>query len=242
MTEPARLRVGSVRERLDQALVEYLDEFQIEDIADINVEQVARLAGVSRATAYRHFGDQNGLLFEAAMKLTRHHAAVSASRVAGATTAAESIERAFAYTAYAVRTDRLLRMLMTSRRSPAIDAAIRELGLDILGPAIRGGQRDGQVRADLSVAEILDWVSEMQFVVIRVGLDEDAVLGWVRKYMLPTLANASPSETLLAQVDAIVTDLQKKLKVLGGALAAAHETIAAQRPVTAWSSRQSKKR
>ena len=61
---------SKVRERLNEALVLYLNELTIEDISDLNIDAVAQTAGVSRATAYRHFGDRDGLLFEAAIELT----------------------------------------------------------------------------------------------------------------------------------------------------------------------------
>ncbi|MGX7681449.1 TetR/AcrR family transcriptional regulator [Jatrophihabitans sp. DSM 45814] len=226
MAEPAsEAAVASVRERLDQALVTYLATLQADDIAEVNVEQIAQLAEVSRATAYRHFGDQQGLLYEAATRVARHHADVCKSKIARAATVAATLQEAFSYTAYAMRTDPMLRMLMTSRRSPAIAAAIGALGLELLGPAIRGGQLNGQVRTDLSPEEVMSWISEMQFVVIRLDLDEDAARSWVRTYMLPTLNPLGHDPDLLAQVDAVLTDVEQRVDALSHSLTQARTPL-----------------
>ncbi|MGX7680023.1 TetR/AcrR family transcriptional regulator [Jatrophihabitans sp. DSM 45814] len=177
----------SVRERLDRSLIDYLTALTPADIGDVNIEAVAQAAGVSRATAYRHFGDRDGLLFHAAILLTRRHGELAAELINAEATVAGKVEVGFAYTAREIRADDMLRLLLTSRRTQAIDGVVRSLAMEITGPGLREGQLDGQVRDDLTLDELIDWLTEQQHVVIRLGLDEDGARAWVRHYMLPIL-------------------------------------------------------
>src|ERR1700761_7949512 len=106
--------ITTVRERLNAALVDYLSTSPADDLNDISVEAIANSAGVSRATAYRHFGDREGLLFHAAIILTERHAERAIQVISRMPTMAGRIEEGFAYTAREIRTDKKLRMLLTT--------------------------------------------------------------------------------------------------------------------------------
>jgi AcrR family transcriptional regulator len=214
MIEPGVTPMSTVRERLNTALVEYLATLPIEDLDELSVETVAHLAGVSRATAYRHFGDRDGLLFHAALALTRRHADRAIEIMSKMPTISARIEEGFAYTAREIRSDKLLRMLLTSRRSAAIDSVIRSLSVEISSEALRAGQLDGQVRRDLTVDELIDWTNEQQHVVIRLGLDEEAVRQWVRRFVVPVLRPQSTDSPLISEMNVVFGDIGERVDEL----------------------------
>lgn len=218
MAEPESAPLASVRERLDQALVEHLASLQAGDLGEINIEQVAQLAGVSRATAYRHFGDQQGLLHDAAMKLARHHTEFLKRRIAAKRTVAATLQETFAHTAWSTRQDPLLRMMLTSKRTPALSDTLRALGMEVLGPTISKGRLNGQVRTDLTTDEIVTWINEMQYAAVRLDLDEDAARAWVRTFLLPGLNPQSPDAALVAEIGAALLDVRGKVSALSDSL------------------------
>jgi AcrR family transcriptional regulator len=217
--------VLTVRERLDRALVDYLAALTADDISDVNIEAVAQAAGVSRATAYRHFGDRDGLLFHAALQLTRQHAETARLKIADLPTVAAKVEEGFAYTAHAVGVDKMLRLLLTSRRSGAVDDVVRALSKEINGEALKHGQRDGQVRSDVSVDEIIGWITEQQYVAIRLRLDEEAVRSWVRRFLLPVLRPQDSAHPMVPEMKAALTDIEQKLSTLKSMVEGAQSSL-----------------
>lgn len=228
MAEPDTAPVSSVRERLDQALVEHLEELQARDLGEINIEQVAKLAGVSRATAYRHFGDQQGLLHDAAMKLARHHTEFLKKRIATKRTVAAILQETFAHTAWSMRQDPLLRMMLTSKRTPALSDTLRALGMEVLGPTISKGRLNGQVRTDVTTDEIIIWINEMQYAAVRLDLEEDAARAWVRTFLLPGLSPQAPDAALVAEIGAALADVRSKVSALSDSLAQAELPLAGE--------------
>jgi AcrR family transcriptional regulator len=215
MTEAAS-PITTVRERLNVALVEYLSTLSVDSIDEVTVEAVANAAGVSRATAYRHFGDREGLLFHAALLLTKRHAELARELLAQIPTVSARTEEGFAYTAREIRADKMLRLLLTSPRSAAIDSVVRALSVEISGDSLRSGQLDGQVRTDLTVDELIDWINEQQHVAIRLGLDESAVRTWVRRFVVPALRPQNTDVPLKSEMSVVFGDIGKRVEDLRG--------------------------
>jgi AcrR family transcriptional regulator len=224
MSRPTVAPITTVRERLDLALVEYLSTLTADDIGEINIESVAQAAGVSRATAYRHFGDREGLLFHAAILLTRRHADRAGRLMAQLPTVAGQIEEGFAYTAREIRKDRMLRLLLTSRRTAPIDSVIRSLTLEISSANMLRGQRDGQVRADLTVEELVDWLTEQEHVMIRLGLDEPAARTWARRFVLPVLRPQDDAGPAASEMTMVFGDIEQRIDALKTLVRTIHAT------------------
>jgi AcrR family transcriptional regulator len=216
MNEPAAAPLSTVRERLNVALVEYLATLSVDSIDEVTVEAVANAAGVSRATAYRHFGDREGLLFHAALLLTKQHAEAARELLAQVATVSGRTEEGFAYTAREIRSDKMLRLLLTAPRSVAIDSVVRALSLEISAESLRAGQLDGQVRTDLTVDELIDWITEQQHVAIRLGLEESAVRLWVRRFVIPALRPQNSDVPLKSEMTVVFGDIGKRVEDLRG--------------------------
>jgi AcrR family transcriptional regulator len=198
------------RERLDRTLISYVEGVSVNDIDDINIEGLALAAGVSRATAYRHFGDRDALLFQAAIALTRRHRDFAQSRLLETATVAAFCEEGFAYTAREIPRDKLLRVLLTGRPSAAIDAVLRSLALEMSGERIREGQRDGQVRDDLAAEELIDWILEQH----RMRLDEAAARIWFRRFVLPVLRPQGAGKPFAGEIAETFRDLDRRVQEL----------------------------
>jgi AcrR family transcriptional regulator len=214
MSETATGEAPAAPVRLDRALIEYLDTLSLDNISDVSIDAVAQAAGVSRASAYRHFGDRDGLLFRAAMELTRQHAVVVMESLSHTATVAAKVEEAFAYSARQARVDKVLRLLLLTRRPQAIDDATRALSLEIMGPVYRQGQCDGEVREDLSVEEIIAWLSEQRQVVGRLQLDEEHARSYVRNFIAPVLRPQEDPLTTTPEVTAVLASMEARVLAL----------------------------
>src|ERR1700722_2063134 len=158
---------GTLKQRLDHAVVGVLNS-RAATLNDLSIDVVARAAGVSRATAYRHLGTREELRFRAAITLAQAHVQRCMDLLDQLHGAPAKIEEAFAYTARESARDPLLQVLLVeSRRTTGIDDAIRSLSDQITGPVIAAGQVTGEIRADLSVDEIISWLVEQLYVMLR---------------------------------------------------------------------------
>jgi AcrR family transcriptional regulator len=216
---------SAVPARLDRALLEYLDALSLENVSEVSIDTVAHAAGVSRASAYRHFGDRDGLLFRAAMELTRQHARVVMGALAPGTTVLAKVEEAFAYSARQARVDKVLRLLLMTRRPQEIDDATRALSLEIMGPVYQQGQLDGEVRCDLSVADIISWLSEQRQVMGRLQLDEAQARRWVRNFIAPVLAPQHDPLTSAPEVTAVLASMEARVAALHAVVARARSSL-----------------
>ena len=217
-------RPVNVRERLDRALRTYLDGLHDGGMVDISVEAIASLASVSRATAYRHFGDRDGLLLHAVVILTQQHASEIIRTLRDFSTAAAKIEEAFAYTARVVANDRKLQMLLEPPRPPVIQSALHDIVVEIYDAILPQGWADAQIRQDLSSEEITTWISQQQAIVLEMGLSEDETREWVRKFVLPTLrAHETPiASSELAQA---LTEIDRRMDGVHKAIEAARSSL-----------------
>jgi AcrR family transcriptional regulator len=214
MVEP----ITRLQERLDLALLDCLSALTTEEVGERNIGAVAHAAGVSRATAYRHFGGKEGLLFRAAVPPTRGHAVAASGIIRQMPTVAARIEEGFAYTAREIKTDGMLRLLLRSRRSSGIDEVIKSISMEINAETFRAAQLTGEVRADVTVEDLLDWIVEQQHVAVGLELDEAAARAWVRRFVLPVVRPQSASAGLTAEVTAVVNDLAPRVEALSALL------------------------
>jgi AcrR family transcriptional regulator len=226
MADPGDTAAGTVGERLDHALVDYLRTLPSHDLREISVEAVAQVAGVSRATAYRYLGSRDDLLYRAAIVLAEAHMEKCAEILSRTPTVAARLEEAFAYTVRETTGDVLLQLLLRSPRAEAIDAALRAMTGDLFSNAVRAGQDDGQVRTDVSAEELIAWQIEQLYVVVRLALDEEQSRLYVRRFMIPALG--PPGEAgadLKPRVRAVLDDVHRRLQDLDAALTAARRSV-----------------
>jgi AcrR family transcriptional regulator len=216
---------AAVPARLDRALLEYLEALSLDNVSEVSIDAVAHAAGVSRASAYRHFGDRDGLLFKAAMELTRQHAGVVMGALSPGASVASKVEEAFAYSARQARVDKVLRLLLLTRRPQAIDDATRALSQEIMGPVYRQGQLDGEVRDDLSVEEIIAWLSEQRHVLGRLQLDEEQARRWVRNFIVPVLRPQDDPLSTAPEVTAVLASMEARVLALHDVVSRARSSL-----------------
>ncbi|MEV4145613.1 helix-turn-helix domain-containing protein [Amycolatopsis sp. NPDC049691] len=135
-------RVDARRNR--EAILRAADEAFSEE-ADVVLDEVARRAGLGRATVYRHFPDRTAL----ALAVAARHLAALKNRARGPEPFRELLRTVLAMQARRRPLVRLFRELPERSRRQYTQALV-----SLLRPAFEEAQRDGSVRADLEPADL----------------------------------------------------------------------------------------
>jgi AcrR family transcriptional regulator len=213
MTASAR-PLSVQQQRLDAQLISYIEGAAVNDLDDVSIDGLALAAGVSRATAYRYFGDREAMLFRAAVALTHRHSQIALPALLKASTVAAHIEEGLVYAVREMPRDKLLRLVLTGGPSNAIDGVMRDLGMTLSGDRLRSGQLDGQVRDDVSIEDLVAWIIEQQHVMFRRQLDEAAARLWFRRFMLPAIRPQKPEVGLAIDVAPTLLEIRRRVAAL----------------------------
>ncbi|MCR6485151.1 TetR/AcrR family transcriptional regulator [Amycolatopsis sp. OK19-0408] len=135
-------RVDARRNR--EAILRAADEAFSED-ADVVLDEVARRAGLGRATVYRHFPDRTALAFAVAA----HHLAAFKNLVRGKESFRELLRAVLAMQARRRPLVKLFRELPEHNQRQYTQALV-----SLLRPAFESAQQEGSVRADLEPADL----------------------------------------------------------------------------------------
>jgi AcrR family transcriptional regulator len=215
MTDPIAEVTSDSQLRLNRALVEQLATLPIESLDEVRIDVIAELAGLSRSTAYRHFGDRDALLRQAALAVGRQSAELMARTIADAPTIEAKIEETFANTAKEAKVSRLLRLLDMSRdRVEAHAAVMQELSLEIMGPEYARAQAEGQLRDDLTIEDIVRWLATQREVMLRLELDEAGARTWVQRFVGPVLRPQPAEAATTPEVAATLAEVEKRVEKL----------------------------
>ncbi|GAB3148365.1 TetR/AcrR family transcriptional regulator [Amycolatopsis stemonae] len=135
-------RVDARRNR--EAILRAADE-AFSEKADVALDEVARRAGLGRATVYRHFPDRTAL----ALAVATHHLNALKHLVRGKESFRELLRMVLAMQARRRPLVRLFRELPERSQRQYTQALV-----SLLRPAFEKAQREGSVRADLEPADL----------------------------------------------------------------------------------------
>jgi AcrR family transcriptional regulator len=154
-------RDGSVRDRLIRAADAEIAE---SGIVAVQMETIAKSVGVSRATAFRQLGSVSELLVQVALLRARRHVAEVQALMAGKTGAFAKLEAAMIYTTGELPKDPSISALIARHSASVHDPHVHRVAVDAVGPALEEGQRNGEVRDDLEIDELVDFLVEQTYI------------------------------------------------------------------------------
>jgi AcrR family transcriptional regulator len=211
---------GTVRDRLIRAA-----DAEISDrgIQSIQMESVAVRAGVSRATAFRQLGNVAEMLVQVALLRARRNVAAVEALMATKTGVFTKLEAALLYTTRELPTDPSISALMAQRSASVHHPAVHRVAVEAMGPVLQAGQHSGEVRADLGIDELIDFLVEQTYIAAEeLDRSETAVRRRFRHFIVPALAasGASAGErlSLAREAEDAVTEAIDALTNLAGHL------------------------
>ncbi|RAV03892.1 TetR/AcrR family transcriptional regulator [Mycolicibacter senuensis] len=176
---------GTVRGRLILAADAEIAEH---GITAVQMEAIARRAGVSRATAFRQLGSISEVLVQVALLRARRHVAAVDALMAKRTGTFAKLEAALIYTARELPTDPSISALIAQHSTSVQDPRVHEVAMGVISPVLEEGRRNGEVRTDLPISELVDFLVEQTYLAAE-DLDRsaDVVRRRFRHFVVPGL-------------------------------------------------------
>jgi AcrR family transcriptional regulator len=180
---------GTVKDRLIRAADAEIAEH---GIVAVQMETVAKSVGVSRATAFRQLGSVSELLVQVALLRARRHVAEVQALMAGKTGAFTRLEAAMIYTTRELPTDPSISALIAQHSASVHDPHVHRVAVDAVGHVLEEGQRNGEVRDDLEIDELVDYLVEQTYIAAEeLDRSPDEVRRRFRHFIIPALAASS---------------------------------------------------
>jgi AcrR family transcriptional regulator len=177
---------GTVKDRLIRAADA---EITARGINAVQMEVVAKNAGVSRATAFRQLGSVSEMLVQVALLRARRHVAAVESAMAAKTGVFSKLEAAMVYTTRELPTDPSISALIAQHSASVHNPRVHQVAVEAISPVLIEGQRSGQVRTDIEIDEMVDFLVEQTYLAAEeIDRSEDEVRRRFRHFVIPGLA------------------------------------------------------
>jgi AcrR family transcriptional regulator len=182
---------GTVKDRLIRAADA---EIAAHGINAVQMEVVARIAGVSRATAFRQLGSVSEMLVQVALLRARRHVAAVEALMATKAGVFAKLEAALVYTARELPSDPSISALIAQHSASVHDPRVHQVAVDAMGPVLEEGRRSGQVRTDIGIGEMVDFLVEQTYLAAEeIGRSDDETRRRFRHFVIPGLAASNGS-------------------------------------------------
>jgi len=187
-----------VRERLLDAAEGCLEQFGSEKTS---MEDVARAAGMSRATVYRYFENREALLLGVASRQASALAAEAINYLAQFNTISDWLVEGLLFTLREIPNRPVFASLVTSLDSRASSSlwlgssALVEIGINVLQPIFSNAKAQGLLRDDVDPAMLVEWLLRMLWTYLnapsQVATDEEGMRKLFRMMLIPAVLKDS---------------------------------------------------
>lgn len=170
--------------------------FHRHGLAKTTIEDIAAEALVSRSTVYRHVGDRDELLLEVLLRAADRFFDRLEKRVSRESTISDALVDGVLYTLTSVRRDEDLMLLFApeaigyTTRIAGSSEAIFSRTAERLRPMVEVAQAAGELRANLTVEEIAQWLTRIVFSLLMLpgSLDSASeVRDQLERFLVPAL-------------------------------------------------------
>jgi AcrR family transcriptional regulator len=183
-----------VRERLLDAAEGCLEQFGPQKTS---MEDVARAAGMSRATVYRYFENRDALLLGVASRQAADLATEAMSFLAQFTTLSDWLVEGCLFTLREIPKRPVFASLVTSLDSSAASKLLLgstgmiQIGVNVLRPMFGNAKEQGLLREDLDIDMVIEWLLRVLWTYLnapsQVAPDEDSMRKLFRMLLLPSV-------------------------------------------------------
>ncbi|MCW2517187.1 MAG: putative transcriptional regulator, TetR family [Mycobacterium sp.] len=189
--DPTSTEDGTVKDRLIRAAD---SEIAAHGVNAVQMDLVAKVAGVSRATAFRQLGSVSEMLVQVALLRARRHVAAVEALMATKTGVFAKLEAALVYTARELPSDPSISALIAQHSASVHDPRVHQVAVDCMGPVLDEGQRSGQVRTDIGIGEMVDFLVEQTYLAAEeIQRSDDETRRRFRHFIIPGLAASNGS-------------------------------------------------
>ena len=199
---PDDTKTKPVRERLLDAAEGCLEQFGPEKTS---MEDVARAAGMSRATVYRYFENRDALLLGVASRQASSLAAEAINYLAQFNTISDWLVEGLLFTLREIPERPVFASLVTSLDSRASgnlflgSTGLVQIGVNVLRPMFGNAQAQGLLRDGVDPEMLVEWLLRMLWTYLnapsQVATDEEGMRKLFRMMLIPAVLKDSSSST-----------------------------------------------
>jgi len=141
-------------------------------VSKTTMDDIGKEAGVSRPTVYRYFGDRDALLRALIERRSRMLFERARTFILGHETFAEQIVEGLVYLVDHGRKDPIVRILVSPEHMelamPLVGSSnlATELTAEMWSPILRRAIERGEIRADLDMLAVAEWLALVQFILV----------------------------------------------------------------------------
>lgn len=187
-----------VRERLLDAAEGCLEQFGAQKTS---MEDVARAAGMSRATVYRYFENRDALLLGVASRQASALAAEAISYLSRYNAISDWLVEGLLFTLRELPLRPVFASLVTSLDSRSSgnlllgSAGLIQIGVNVLGPVFSNAKAQGLLRDDIDPEMLIEWLLRMLWTYLnapsQVATDEEGMRKLFRMMLIPAVLKES---------------------------------------------------
>ena len=187
-----------VRERLLDAAEGCLEQFGAQKTS---MEDVARAAGMSRATVYRYFENRDALLLGVASRQASALAAEAISYLSRYDTISDWMVEGLLFTLRELPRRPVFASLVTSLDSRSSgnlllgSTGLIQIGVNVLGPVFANAKEQGLLRDEIEPEMLIEWLLRMLWTYLnapsQVATDEESMRKLLRMMLIPAVLKDS---------------------------------------------------
>jgi len=195
---PDDSKTKPVRERLLDAAEGCLEQFGPQKTS---MEDVARAAGMSRATVYRYFENRDALLLGVASRQSSALAAEAINYLAQFNTISDWMVEGLLFTLREIPHRPVFASLVTSLDSRASGSlflgstGLVQIGVNVLQPIFANAKAQGLLRDDVDPEMLVEWLLRMLWTYLnapsQVATDEEGMRKLFRMMLIPAVLKDS---------------------------------------------------
>ena len=199
--EPNDVRARPVRERLLDAAEDCLSQFGPQKTS---MEDVARAAGMSRATVYRYFENRDALLLGVASRQASSLAQESLSYLSQFDNIADWLVEGLLFTLREIPKRSVFASLVSSLDSRSAtslllgSSGLIEIGANVLRPMFLNAKEQGLLRDDIDIDMLIEWLLRVLWTYLnapsRVATDEEGMRRLFHMMIIPAVLKDSSLE------------------------------------------------
>jgi len=170
-------------------------------VSKTTMDDIGKQAGVSRPTVYRYFGDRDNLLGALIARRTRMLFDQARDYIFGFESFADQLVEGLLYLVDHGRRDPIVRILVGPEylgvTSPIVNGSglAAELMAEMWEPVFRRATQRGEIRSDLDVMAVGDWLAVVQFILVGrrdvTGTDDSSTRVLLKMFVLPAFIPAA---------------------------------------------------
>jgi len=216
----------TVAQRLDQSLASLVWTMSTDEILSLTIEQLADSVGISRATAYRHIGSRDELRRRAIFAIALEMSERLLQELPPSLTVVQRIEEAWVLSERHNREDRRLEELSRLVQDSNPHQIRADLATSTFTDALVAAQADNQLRSDIAVTELHDWLLQQNEICQRINNDENSTRIWFRRFVAPAIVpQGDPNEWLAARMNVLLEDVRLQVAQLNTSITIERESL-----------------